>query len=280
MLAAMSIHPERRAHLGPFPIGPGCPLVLLAGPCVIESEDVVFRLARQLVGIAQRTGVRIIFKASFDKANRSSIDSFRGPGMEGGLEILARVKRETGLPIVTDIHESHQAEPVAEVADVLQIPAFLCRQTDLLIAAAKTGRSLNVKKAQFLAPHEMKNVVTKVREAGGKDLVLTERGTFFGYNQLVNDMRSIPRMQALGVPVVFDATHSVQEPGGLGNKTGGDRTMIPYLAKAAMAAGCDGFFMEVHDEPEKALSDGPNMLRIQDLEGLLGTLLRIREVAG
>lgn len=271
---------HRRAVLGGFPTGPNEPLVLLAGPCVIESEDLVHRLARWLVKIAANTGVRIVFKASFDKANRSAIDSFRGLGMEAGLKVLAGVKQATGLPLVTDVHESWQCAPVAEVVDVLQIPAFLCRQTDLLLAAAKTGRALNVKKAQFLAPHEMGNVVKKCRDGGAKDLVLTERGTFFGYNQLVNDMRSIPRMQSLGVPVIFDATHSVQEPGGLGNKTGGDRTMIPYLAKAAMAAGCDGFFMEVHDDPDSALSDGPNMLKIQDLEGLLVTLLKIREAAG
>lgn len=246
---------------------------------MIESEDLVMRLARWLAKIRANTGVNIVFKASFDKANRSANSSFRGPGMEHGLAVLDAVRQETQLPLVTDIHESWQAEPVGRTVDVLQIPAFLCRQTDLLVAAAKTGRSLNVKKAQFLAPWEMKNVVEKCRNAGAKDLVLTERGTFFGYNQLVNDMRSIPRMQSHGVPVLFDATHSVQEPGGLGDKTGGDRTMIPYLAKAAMAAGADGFFMEVHDEPEKALSDGPNMLRIQDLERLLETLLRIREVA-
>lgn len=271
---------SRFARLGPYPVGPGSPLVLLAGPCVIESEDLVMRLARWLARIQANTGVNIVFKASFDKANRSANSSFRGPGIEHGLAVLDAVRQETQLPLVTDIHESWQAEPVGRTVDVLQIPAFLCRQTDLLVAAAKTGRSLNVKKAQFLAPREMKNVVEKCRSAGATDLVLTERGTFFGYNQLVNDMRSIPRMQSHGVPVLFDATHSVQEPGGLGDKTGGDRTMIPYLAKAAMAAGADGFFMEVHDEPEKALSDGPNMLRIQDLEPLLETLLRIREVAG
>jgi 2-dehydro-3-deoxyphosphooctonate aldolase (KDO 8-P synthase) len=268
-------NPDTR--LGPHPIGRDHPLVLLAGPCVIESEAVVLRLAEWLARIAEATGVAIVFKASFDKANRSSIDSFRGPGIEAGLAILEKAKRETGLPLVTDVHEAWQCQPVAEIVDVLQIPAFLCRQTDLLLAAAATGRSMNVKKAQFLAPGEMRNVVAKVRAAGCHDLALTERGTFFGYHQLVNDMRSIPRMQALGVPVIFDATHSVQEPGGLGNRTGGDRTMIPVLASAAMAAGADGFFMEVHDDPDHALSDGPNMLPIQQLEGLLRRLLRIRE---
>jgi 2-dehydro-3-deoxyphosphooctonate aldolase (KDO 8-P synthase) len=276
----MNAETPRIARLGPYAVGPGQPLLLLAGPCVIESEETVLRLANWLARIRTNTGVNIVFKASFDKANRSAAESFRGPGMEHGLAVLAHAKQESGLPLVTDVHESWQAEEVARTVDVLQIPAFLCRQTDLLVAAAKTGRAMNVKKAQFLAPWEMKNVVAKCRAAGSHDLVLTERGTFFGYNQLVNDMRSIPRMQTLGAPVLFDATHSVQEPGGLGNKTGGDRTMIPYLAKAAMAAGADGFFMEVHDDPDSALSDGPNMLRIQDLEPLLETLLRIREVAG
>lgn len=272
-------NPSRTATIGPYVVGEGQPLFLLAGPCVIESEDVVFRLARRLAEIARATGVQIVFKASFDKANRSSLDSFRGPGLAEGMRILAAVKHETGMPLVTDIHEAGQAEPVAEVVDLIQIPAFLCRQTDLLVAAARTGRALNVKKGQFLAPWDMKNVVEKTRAAGCRNLTLTDRGTCFGYNTLVSDLRAIPLMQDLGVPVVFDATHSVQIPGGLGSKSGGDRRMIPYLAKGAMAAGCDGFFMEVHDDPDHALSDGPNMLRIQELEPLLRTLLKIRVAA-
>ncbi len=272
--------PNRFARVGPYSIGEQQPLLLLAGPCVIESAEVVFRIAHRLVAIAKSTGVQIVFKASFDKANRSSIHSFRGPGLEEGLRILAAVKRETGLPLVTDVHVPDQCGPVGEVVDLIQIPAFLCRQTDLLVAAAATKRAVNVKKGQFLAPWDMKNVVHKMREAGCENVLLTERGASFGYNALVSDMRSIPLMQDLGAPVIFDATHSTQIPGGLGDKTGGDRRMIPYLAQAAMAAGCDGFFMETHDDPEHALSDGPNMLRLEDLEGLLRRLLAIRAAAG
>ena len=273
-------HPERIATVGPYRVGPGQPLFLLAGPCVIESEETVMRIAERLAGVRERTGVSIVFKSSFDKANRSSIDSFRGPGLDEGLRVLATVKERFGLPLVTDIHEPGQAAPAAEVVDLLQIPAFLCRQTDLLVAAAGTGVAVNVKKGQFLAPWDMKNVVDKTRAAGCEHLLLTERGASFGYNALVSDMRAIPIMQGLGAPVLFDATHSTQIPGGQGKTTGGDRKMIPFLAQAAMAAGADGFFMEVHDDPDRALSDGPNMLRLDDLEPLLGRLLKIREAAG
>ncbi|MBI4880656.1 MAG: 3-deoxy-8-phosphooctulonate synthase [Planctomycetes bacterium] len=272
--------PQRVARVGPYLAGAGQPLLVLAGPCVIESEEVVLRIARRLEQVRRATGVHLVFKASFDKANRSSIDSFRGPGLEQGLAILARAKAETGLPLITDIHQPDQAAPAAAVVDVLQIPAFLCRQTDMLVAAARTGRALNVKKGQFMAPWDMRNVVDKVRAAGGGNLLLTERGVSFGYNTLVSDMRSIPLMQDLDVPVVFDATHSVQMPGGAGKSSSGDRRMIPYLAQAAVAAGCDGVFMEVHDDPDAALSDGPNMLRMDDLEPLLARLFAIRAAAG
>jgi len=271
---------ERSARVGPYTVGPGHPLFLLAGPCVVESDDVVLKIARRLLEIRDATGVSIVFKASFDKANRSAIDSFRGPGLKDGLATLAAVKEETGLPLVTDIHEPDHAGPVGEVCDLIQIPAFLCRQTDLLRAAAETGRAVNVKKGQFLAPWDMKNVVTKLQACGAENILLTDRGASFGYNALVTDIRAIPLMQEHGVPVLFDATHSVQIPGGAGTKSSGDRRMIPYLARAAMAAGCDGFFMETHFEPDQALSDGPNMLKLQDLEPLLERLLAIRSVAG
>lgn len=253
---------------------------LIAGPCVLEDDALNLRIAEALSELHVRLGVPIVFKASFDKANRSSIDSFRGPGLKKGLEVLAAVKREVGLPLVTDIHEPGQAAPAAEVVDLLQIPAFLCRQTDLLREAARTGCAMNVKKGQFLAPWDMKNVVAKVLASGGRNLMLTDRGASFGYNALVSDMRAIPLMQDLGVPVLFDATHSCQIPGGAGTKSGGDRRMIPHLAQAAMAAGCDGFFMEVHFDPDHALSDGPNMLNLQDLEPLLRRLVAIRAASG
>jgi 2-dehydro-3-deoxyphosphooctonate aldolase (KDO 8-P synthase) len=256
--------------------GGGLPLLWIAGPCVIESRDHTLGIARQLGDLAERLGVPLIFKASFDKANRSSGKSFRGLGMEAGLRVLADVKTETGLPVTTDIHESTQVPAVAEVVDLLQVPAFLARQTDLLIAAAKTGRAVNVKKGQFMAPWDMKNVVAKMDEAGNRNLLLTERGTTFGYGNLVNDMRAIPWMQDLGRPVVFDATHSVQTPGSQGDRTGGDRRMVPYLARAAVAAGCDGIFIETHPEPDRAPSDGPNMIPLADLPGLITQCLRIR----
>jgi 2-dehydro-3-deoxyphosphooctonate aldolase (KDO 8-P synthase) len=226
--------------------------------------------------LAGRLGLPLIFKASFDKANRSSGNSFRGPGMEEGLKTLAAVKRETGLPVLTDVHEAAQAGPVAEVCDVLQVPAFLARQTDLIQAVGRTGKTVNVKKGQFMAPWDMKQVVHKMTEVGNDRVLLTERGVTFGYGNLVSDMRSIPLMQDLGRPVIFDATHSVQLPGAGGDRSGGDRRMVPYLARAATACGCDGLFLEVHPEPDKALSDGPNMLALDDFPKLIRTCLRLR----
>nr|WP_255376202.1 3-deoxy-8-phosphooctulonate synthase [Erysipelatoclostridium sp. An15] len=248
---------------------------LYAGPCVIESEELVLNVAKEISDICKRLEIPYVFKASFDKANRTSINSFRGPGLEEGLRILKKVKDEYGLPIITDIHESWQAEPVAKVADVLQIPAFLCRQTDLLVAAAKTGKKINVKKAQFLAPWDMKNVVNKLKEAGCNDIMLCERGSCFGYNNLVVDMTGIIEMKKLGVPVVFDATHSVQKPGGKGNATGGNREYVEYLAKAAITCGADHLFMEVHPDPDNAKSDGPNMVKLDDLEDILKRIIKV-----
>ncbi len=268
--------------VGPLAIGRGRPLALICGPCVMEPGDLTRRIAGALVEICGGLGVPLVFKASFDKANRTSKSSYRGPGMEAGLAVFERIKAETGLPVTTDVHESHQAAPIAEVVDLLQIPAFLARQTDLLEAAAATGRPLNVKKGQFMAPWDMANVVAKVVGDGPGGLLLTERGTTFGYGRLVNDMRAIPQMQETGAPVVFDATHSVQLPsaGQGGTATGGERAMVPYLARAAVAAGCDALFLEVHPDPDKALSDGPNAIRLDDLAGLLATCLRIREAIG
>lgn len=252
--------------------------IVIAGPCVIESEDITLRIAEELKEIAQSLDIEFYFKASFDKANRTSIESFRGPGLEEGLRILGRVKELYGLNLVTDIHEPFQAKRAAEVCDILQIPAFLCRQTDLLVAAARTGRCINVKKAQFLAPWDMENVVHKLEEAGSRNIMLCERGTSFGYNTLVADMTSIVEMKKNGYPVIFDGTHSVQKPGGKGKMTGGNREYVPYLAKAAVAAGADGLFLETHFDPDKALSDGPNMIRIEDVKELLATCLKIREI--
>jgi 2-dehydro-3-deoxyphosphooctonate aldolase (KDO 8-P synthase) len=265
--------------VGPVTVGRGRPLALIAGPCVMEPNDLTLVVARRLVEVCGRLGVPLIFKASFDKANRTSKASYRGPGLRAGLKVFERVKAETGLPVTTDVHETHQAAPIAEVVDLLQIPAFLARQTDLLEASAATGRPLNVKKGQFMAPWDMANVVAKVTSVSDAGLLLTERGTTFGYGRLVNDFRAIPQMQAAGAPVVFDATHSVQLPGaGVGGTvTSGEREMIPYLARAAVAAGCDALFLEVHPRPEEALSDGPNALRLDDLEGLLRVCLRVRE---
>ena len=258
-------------------VGPGCPLLFILGPCVIESRDLVLRVADTLAQLAQRRGLPIVFKSSFDKANRSSGKTFRGPGLEEGLRILAEVRSTTGLPILTDVHETAQCAPVGEVCDILQIPAFLARQTDLLLAAGQTGKTVNVKKGQFMAPWDMKNVISKLTEVGNSRVLLTERGSSFGYNTLVTDMRSIPWMQALGRPVIFDATHSVQKPGGAGDRSGGDRDMVPVLARAAVAAGCDGVFMETHPNPDLALSDGPNMIALDQLPALLDTLLRLRD---
>ncbi len=269
--------------IGPYTCGPAEPLLVIAGPCVIEdgvpgSEDITLSIARRLKRIAERLPVQLVFKASFDKANRTSATAFRGPGLEKGLEILARVAEETGLPVTTDIHEPHQAGPAAEVCQLLQIPAFLARQTDLLTAAARTRRAVNVKKAQFLAPWDMRHVVGKLEAAGCEQIMLCERGTFFGYGRLVNDMRAIPQMHDLGRPVIFDATHSVQEPGGLGASTGGNRRMVEPLARAATALGADGLFFETHPDPDHAKSDGPNMLPLDAVENILKRLVKIREL--
>jgi len=245
------------------------PLFLIAGPCVIESKNQCLEIADRLVEIGRRCGVGVIFKSSFDKANRSSISSFRGPGLEKGLEILSSVRAKSNLPVMTDVHEPAQAKPVSEVVDCLQVPAFLCRQTDLLSACAKTDKAVNIKKGQFLSPEEMKNVVEKVRACGNEKIMLTERGTFFGYNRLVNDMTAIETMKKLGCPVVFDATHSTQQPGGLGYASAGRPEMAPILAKAAVAAGANGLFIEVHPEPQKAKSDAACIMPIDRLEGLL-----------
>jgi len=254
---------------------------LIAGPCVIESRALALEVAERMKTITDRLGITYVFKASFDKANRSSGSTFRGPGVHEGLEVLAEVKQRFGVPVLTDIHESQQAAPVAAVVDVLQIPAFLCRQTDLLLAAAEavrgTNKTINVKKGQFLAPWDMAQVVNKLRKAGVENLWLTERGSSFGYNTLVVDYRSIPQMQILGCPVIFDATHSVQQPGGQGSSSGGQREFVAPLARAAMAVGVDGLFMEVHPDPDNALSDGPNMVPLQRVEALLQQLVRIRD---
>lgn len=257
-------------------IGDGCPLTLIGGPCVIESGDFTLKMAEEIAKVCDRLGISFIFKSSFDKANRTSINSFRGQPLEAGLKILQRVKEEVGVPVLTDIHESNQAATVAEVVDVLQIPAFLCRQTDLLLAAAATGKVVNVKKGQFLAPWDMKPVVRKLEAGGTKRILLTERGTSFGYNTLVVDFRSLPQMRELGYPVVFDATHSVQMPGGQGDKSGGQRQFVPYLAKAAAAIGIDALFMEIHENPDMAPSDGPNMIPLAELEIVLKQILNVR----
>jgi len=268
--------PDNPAEIGPLRCGRGQPLLLIAGPCVIEDEALVLSIAGRLRELAEGLSLPLVFKASFDKANRTSIDSFRGPGLRRGLEILARVKEATGLPVTTDIHEPAQAAPVGEVCELIQVPAFLARQTDLLTAAAATGHAVHVKKGQFLAPWDMEHVVAKLEAAGCRNVLLGERGTFFGYGRLVNDMRAIPQMQALGVPVVFDATHSVQEPGGLGGASGGNRAMVEPLARAAVALGADALFIETHPDPDRAKSDGPNMVPLDQLPGLVGRLLAVR----
>jgi 2-dehydro-3-deoxyphosphooctonate aldolase (KDO 8-P synthase) len=296
----MKVKPVR---IGNVSCGRGLPLLWILGPCVIESHDLTLWIADRLAELAQRYRMAVVFKASFDKANRSSGKSFRGPGLKEGLKTLAAVKQKTGLPVTTDIHEVHQIAPVAEVCDLVQVPAFLARQTDLIEAAGRSGAAVNVKKGQFMAPWDMRHVVAKMAEVGNKRLLLTERGTTFGYGQLVNDMRSIPWMQDLGCPVIFDATHSVQMPGSGGgpsatgglpsaqspalqppakvagplSSSGGDRRMIPFLARAAVAAGCDGLFLETHPRPEEALSDGPNMVVLDQLPGLIETCLRLRQ---
>ena len=248
---------------------------LIAGPCVIESEENVMLVAKKIKEITDKLDIPFVFKSSFDKANRTSINSFRGPGLEEGLRILNKVKTELNLKVTTDIHEPYQAKEVAKVVDIIQIPAFLCRQTDLLVSAAKTGKTVNVKKAQFLAPWDMKNVVGKLEESGNRDIMLCERGTSFGYNNLVVDMTGLVEMKKFGYPVVFDATHSVQKPGGKGNCTGGNREYVEYLAKAAISVGADAIFMEVHPDPDNALSDGPNMVKLDELEEILVKLKKV-----
>lgn len=257
--------------------GPGEPLFLIAGPCVIESEALVMETAEALVKITEGLGMPLIFKSSYDKANRSASASFRGPGMSKGLDILSKVRKTFGLPVISDVHSPDEAEEAGAELDFIQIPAFLCRQTDLLQAAAQTGKPVNIKKGQFMAPWDMKNVVDKMESAGAARILLTERGASFGYNNLVSDMRSIVVMREFGYPVVFDATHSVQLPGGAGTASGGQREFVRPLARAAVAAGCDGLFMEVHPDPDRALSDGPTMVPLADLKPLLEEAVRISQ---
>jgi len=271
----------REVRVGNVRIGGGQPLVLMGGPCAIENEKHALMTAERLAAIASERGVPFVYKSSYDKANRSSVRSYRGPGLSEGLRILKRVRESVGVPVLSDIHQVSEAAPAAEVLDVLQIPAFLCRQTDLVVAAARTGKPINVKKGQFMAPGDMRNVIDKIRSAGNEDVLLTERGTSFGYHNLVVDMRGLADMQALGVPVVFDATHAVQLPGGQGDRSGGERRYVPALARAAVAFGVDAVFMEMHEDPDRTLpdgqplSDGPNMLRIDDLPRLLEALIAI-----
>lgn len=261
-------------------IGSGCPLVLLAGPCVIESRDICLSIAGALADFARREKVPLVFKASYDKANRSSVKAFRGPGIEVGLKILAEVKARFGLPLLTDVHTVEQVSRAAEVVDILQLPAFLCRQTDLAVALGESGKVVNVKKGQFLSPQEIRHVIEKIKSTGNSRILLTERGSSFGYNNLVADMRSLPILREMGFPVVFDATHSVQLPGGAGDRSGGDARFAPYLARAAVAAGCDAVFIETHTEPAKAMSDKDNTLATADLEGVWRLLRKIDDIVG
>lgn len=259
-------------------IGNDLPLTLIAGPCMLETRDHAFFMADALKKLTDKLEIPFIFKTSFDKANRTSINAKRGVGLDNSLTIFKEIKDEFNVPVVTDIHTAEQCEEVAKVVDMLQIPAFLCRQTDLLIAAAKTGKAINVKKGQFLAPWDMKNVAQKISDSGNDNILLCERGASFGYNTLVSDMRSLPIMAQTGYPVVFDATHSVQQPGGAGTSTGGDRTMVPYLARAAVATGVAAVFMETHQDPDNAPSDGPNMVRLEDMEAVLKQLIAIDKI--
>lgn len=268
----------RTVSAGSVVFGEPQKLVLIGGPCVIESEQSVFRHAEKISAIARELNVPYVFKASYDKANRSSGKSFRGPGQKKGLEILAKVKKEFNVPVISDVHSEEQIKPAAEVLDILQIPAFLCRQTDMLVAAAKTGKIVNVKKGQFLSPWDAKNIVDKLEEVGCQKILLTERGASFGYNNLVSDFRAIPIMRNFGYPVVFDATHSVQIPGGKGTASGGMAEFIPTLARCAVVAGADALFMEIHENPAEALSDGPNNLALDKLKPLLEVLLELKKV--
>ena len=269
----------KRVTAGAVAIGGGAPLALIAGPCVIESAAHASMMAESLVKVTARCGIPLIFKASYDKANRTSLTSFRGPGIEEGLKVLSNIKKHLGVPILTDIHEANQAAPVAEVADILQIPAFLSRQTDLIVAAAKTGRTINLKKGQFLAPADMKHAIAKVVDSGNSQVFVTERGVTFGYNNLVVDMRAFPMLRSLGYPVVYDATHSLQLPGAGDGVTAGQAEYIEPLAAAAVAAGVDGLFIEVHDNPSRAKSDGQNALPLERVEPLLRRLMRINDAA-
>lgn len=266
------------ARIGSITVGGGAPLALIAGPCVIESRDAALRHAERLRDVAARAGLPLVYKSSFDKANRTALASFRGVGMDEGLAILGEVRRDLGLPVLTDVHEREQIAPVAAVVDVLQTPAFLCRQTDFILAVAGAGKPVNVKKGQFLSPEEMQRVVEKARSTGNPDVLVTERGFAFGYQNLVADMRALPILAETGCPVVFDATHSVQRPGAQGTASGGDRHLVPVLARAAVAAGADAVFMEVHEEPERALSDGATSLRLADVPALLAQLAAIARV--
>jgi 2-dehydro-3-deoxyphosphooctonate aldolase (KDO 8-P synthase) len=276
----------KSVEVGPVTIGAGHPLVLIGGPCAIESEKHALMAAERLASIATAKHVPFIYKSSYDKANRSSLGSYRGPGLVEGLRILARVRDAVGVPVLSDVHQVSEVAPAAEVLDVIQIPAFLCRQTDLLVAAGRSGRPVNVKKGQFVAARDMKHAVDKIRSTGNEAILLTERGTSFGYHNLVVDMRGLPDMRDLGYPVVFDATHSVQLPGGAGDRSGGERRYVPALARAAIAVGVDALFMEMHEDPDRTLpdgrplSDGPNMLRIDDLPRLLDEVLAIERVLG
>jgi len=269
--------PVRKVKIGAFEVGGSTPL-LIAGPCVLETLDIALEVGAFMKAVAEELGFFYVFKASFDKANRTSISSYRGPGLEKGLAMLATVKERLGVPVISDIHEPWQAEPAAEVLDVIQIPAFLCRQTDLILAAARTKRPINIKKGQFVAPWDMLNAVRKAEHGGATEVMLTERGYTFGYRNLVVDMRSLVIMRGFGVPVIFDATHSVQLPGGAGTASGGEREFVAPLARAAMAVGVDGIFMEVHPEPEKALCDGPNSLPLEEAKRLLTVLKEIHQV--
>ena len=271
------MNPRLPASIGRHRCGPGYPLLVIAGPCVIESEDLCLKIADSLAVLAQRLSIQVVFKGSFDKANRTSGGAFRGLGIDEGLAVLDKVRQATGLPVTTDIHLPDQAGPVGQVCELLQIPAFLCRQTDLLLAAAATGRAVHVKKGQFLAPADMRHAVAKLLAGGCRDICLCERGTFFGYGRLVNDFSGLLTMRSLGVPVIFDATHSVQQPASLGEATGGDRTLVEPLARAAAAVGIDGVFFETHPDPDSSPSDGPNMVPLDQLYGVLERVLRIHE---
>ena len=271
--------PNYPVEIGPYQCGSESPLLWIAGPCVLETKQLTLEIAEHLQRVTDLLPLQLVLKASFDKANRTSSGAYRGPGLEEGLQVLAEVKQCTGLPVTTDVHQPDQAAAAGEVCDLLQIPAFLARQTDLLVAAARTGRAVNVKKAQFMSPRDMQHVITKLTDAGCENILLCERGTFFGYGRLVNDMRAIPQMQALGVPVVFDATHSVQEPGGLDGATGGNRAMVEPLARAAMALGAEGLFTETHPDPDRSPSDGANMIPLGEIEDVMRRLLVIRQAA-